>query len=312
MFSADWLTLREPADVAARSEALTRAVADALDPRLPLRAVDLAAGTGANARYLADHVHRAQEWLLVDHDPVLLSHVAQRMSLWAFARGGEIACAFDTRQADLRTLDDPAIFSGRALVAASALLDLVSGSWLRALAARCREADAAALFALTYDGRMSCSPAEPEDERIRALVNAHQRTDKGFGPALGPDAVDAAAAYFADVGYQIRREPSDWVLGSGSHRTAAPADRRLGGGGDRARAGRSHDQSSAGERAVSNTSMRDRSQLIVGHEDLAAWPHGGDCTVLRSWYPTCSPERPNPPNHLDAYPDHSSSAREEY
>jgi hypothetical protein len=274
VFSAEWLTLREPADFAARSAALTRAVADVLDPRLPLRALDLAAGTGANVRYVADHVNGAQEWLLVDHDPVLLSHVAQRMAIWAFARGGEISIAFDTRQADLGTLDDPATFAGRTLVAASALLDLVSGPWMRALAARCREAGAAALFALTYDGRISCAPAEPEDERIRALVNAHQRTDKGFGPALGPDAVDAAAGCFADVGYQIRREPSAWVLRSGSHELQRQL---IDGWAEAATA-------LAPSEATSILSWRtrrlehvehDRSQLIVGHEDLAACPAVG-------------------------------------
>lgn len=283
MFSAEWLALREPVDSAARSAALTRALADVLHPHLPLRALDLAAGTGANARYVADHVSGAQEWLLIDHDPALLSHVAPRMSIWAFARGREISkeglltvrgqgfeCSFDRRQADLRTLDDPAIFSGRTLVAASALLDLVSGPWMQALAARCRAADAAALFALTYDGRMSCSPAEAEDERIRALVNAHQRTDKGFGPALGPDAVDAAAAHFADVGYQIRREPSDWVLDSGSHEL----QRQLIDGWAKAAI------AVAPSEATSVVSWRarrlehvehDRSELVVGHEDLAAW-----------------------------------------
>ena len=77
------------------------------------------------------------------------------------------------------------MFSGRALVTASALLDLVSEEWLRSLAARCRESGAALLFALSYDGRIQCSPDEPEDAAIRELVNQHQRTDKGFGRALG-------------------------------------------------------------------------------------------------------------------------------
>lgn len=271
MFSAEWLALREPADIDARSVLLTRAVAATLDPRLPLRAVDLAAGTGANVRYVAGHVDRAQEWLLVDHDPVLLSQVAPRMADWAVARAGAIACAFDTRQADLRTLDHPEIFSGRTLIAASALLDLVSESWVRALAFRCREANATALFALTYDGRMSCSPAEPEDERIRTLVNAHQRTDKGFGPALGPAAVDAAAVHFADAGYRIRREPSDWILRGDS----LELQRQLIVGWAEAAAALAPDEAASifgwRTRRLEHVDGH-RSQLIVGHEDLAAWP----------------------------------------
>src|SRR5690348_8953010 len=50
---ADWLSLREAADAAARSEALARAIADGLRDHAPLRLVDLATGTGSNIRYLA-------------------------------------------------------------------------------------------------------------------------------------------------------------------------------------------------------------------------------------------------------------------
>ena len=35
------------------------------------------------------------------------------------------------------------------------------------------------------DGRLAFEPAAPEDEEVRARFVAHQRTDKGFGPALG-------------------------------------------------------------------------------------------------------------------------------
>ena len=51
-FDPDWLALREPADVAARSARLTRLVGEALQGRAVLRALDLATGTGANVRYL--------------------------------------------------------------------------------------------------------------------------------------------------------------------------------------------------------------------------------------------------------------------
>ena len=106
----------------------------------------------------------------------------------------------ETRCLDLSTLDDREIFDGRQLVTASALLDLVSEPWLCALANRCAECGAAALFALSYDGRIACSPEDPDDGAIVSLVNEHQRTDKGFGPALGPDATDAAERCFGDLG----------------------------------------------------------------------------------------------------------------
>jgi SAM-dependent methyltransferase len=204
-FTADWLALREPADHASRSLALTRAVFDALRPHAPMRILDLACGTGSNLRYLTSMTGIAataaggSHWLLVDHDPALLACVSAEAGI-------------DTRCLDLAALDDPEIFAGRSLVTASALLDLVSPEWLRSLAARCAEAGAAVLFALNYDGRIVCSPEDPDDALVNALVNEHQKGDKGFGPAVGPDAPEIAARAFEAVGYRVQRAPSDWIL----------------------------------------------------------------------------------------------------
>jgi hypothetical protein len=202
-FSAEWLSLREPADHAARSLSLTQAAFDAVSGDAPLRILDLAAGTGSNLRYLMSGPEQSRRvrpnWLLVDHDPALLARVPASPDV-------------ETRCLDLATLEDGAIFEGRSLVTASALLDLVSEEWLRALAARCAGSGAAVLFALSYDGRIICTPEDPDDAAVVALVNEHQRTDKGFGPALGPDATGVAARCFEAVGYRVRRAASDWLL----------------------------------------------------------------------------------------------------
>ena len=96
-------------------------------------------------------------------DAALLGQRPVRTSSWGAARGFEVGrdvhgcvmrgerleCQVETRQLDLGTLDEVKIFAGRHLVTASALLDLASERWLRALAARCRAVGAAALFAIT-------------------------------------------------------------------------------------------------------------------------------------------------------------------
>jgi hypothetical protein len=138
------------------------------------------------------------DWLLVDSDPALLARVPPAENVTILQR-------------DLAPLDE-ALFAGRRLVTGSALLDLVSEQWLHLLAERCRDTGAAVLFALTYDGRMACEPEEPEDAIVREAVNRHQKTDKGFGPALGPDAIAHAVELFTAFGYTVRREQSDWIL----------------------------------------------------------------------------------------------------
>jgi hypothetical protein len=48
-------------------------------------------------------------------------------------------------------------------------------------------------------------------------VNAHQLTDKGFGPALGPAAAVLAVARFEKLGYSVVHGASDWVIGPDAH-----------------------------------------------------------------------------------------------
>src|SRR5262249_26453711 len=176
--------------------------------RAAVRVLDLACGTGSNLRYLARYLPPIQHWRMVDRDPMLLARLRKPMS-WG------IVASVHLHRRDLANLDGIAeLFERTSLVTASALLDLVSDRWLDALADRCRAASAAALFALSYDGRILCTPRDPDDEIVRQLVNRHQRADKGFGPALGPDAADHAQQCFAARGFLVDRERSDWMLGS--------------------------------------------------------------------------------------------------
>src|SRR5262249_56146726 len=55
---------------------------------------------------------------------------------------------------------------------------------------------------------------DSDEETVRTLVNQHQRTDKGFGIALGPEAADQAAQCFAARDFVVVRERSDWTLGN--------------------------------------------------------------------------------------------------
>jgi hypothetical protein len=155
-------------------------------------------------------------------------------------------------------------------VTASALLDLVSERWLLALAGHCRGAGAAVLFALSYDGRIECAPADEEDESVRQLVNAHQRRDKGFGPALGPAATECAARAFTALGYHVQRDGSDWIL----RPDASELQRELIDGWARAAIEMAPARSASidawrGRRMTYVTNGR--SELRVGHQDLAAW-----------------------------------------
>ena len=204
-FTADWLSLREPADSRARDPNLTTQLVQLARQHSQPRFIDLACGTGANLRYLAARVRG--DWRLVDSDAALLERV-----------GAVPGCRIETQHLDLTTELHTLEFAADVIVTASALLDLVSDRWLTQLVDCCRVGGCAALFALSYDGRITLTPSDPDDEWIRQLVNLHQLSDKGFGLALGPDAWLRTSDLFRDAGYRVLTARSDWNLLPQEHR----------------------------------------------------------------------------------------------
>ena len=199
-FSADWLALREPADAVARNRELTARLIDWRQQHGALSVLDLGSGTGANYRFLAPLLGGEQHWRLVDHDPALLAEIDR-----CGDSPGETACL--DLAGSWQVLEKPVD-----LVTASALLDLVSMDWLERLARHSQVWRAAIFMALTYDGTIRWQPALAGDDRVRDAVNRHQRTDKGFGPALGPDAAPMLAALLAKRGYDVALRPGPWRL----------------------------------------------------------------------------------------------------
>lgn len=196
-FDTAWLDLREPADRAARdAELLDAAVRHVGAVERPL-IVDLGSGTGSTMR--AMDIERAR-WRLIDNDPALLDEAARRAG-----------AMIETVVADLRDIDR-APLDGARLVTASALVDLVSADWIERLAARLARTGAAFYAALSYDGVMSWQPADADDAAVLDAFNGHQRSDKGFGRALGPDGAARLAEALRRQGFQVRVAPSPWRL----------------------------------------------------------------------------------------------------
>ncbi|MBM3488719.1 MAG: class I SAM-dependent methyltransferase [Alphaproteobacteria bacterium] len=207
-FSADWLALREPADHRARDAALAQSLAAALADRARLRIVDLGSGTGSNLGALAPILGRDQHWRLVDDDPALLA-----VSRARFAAAG-LRVAVETMRLDLAADLDRALAPAPDLVTAAALLDLVSADWIARLVAAVAARRAAFYTVLTYDGSDAWDPPHAADGAMRAAFHAHQRRDKGFGPAAGPDAAGIVAQAFRRKGYRVETAPSPWRLGA--------------------------------------------------------------------------------------------------
>jgi len=195
-FSESWLSLREPADAAARSTELVSMLPDGIHT-----VRDLGCGTGSLARWLAPLLPGAKRWILVDRDPALLEHAAAITPFPVEPVRGDVT---ELTAADLAESD---------LVTCSALLDLLTSGEVDRLAAVCAEARTPALFTLSVAGAVTLDPARPEDAAIEAAFNDHQRRVEGGRRLLGPDAPAAAAAAFERAGATVITRPSPWRLG---------------------------------------------------------------------------------------------------
>jgi SAM-dependent methyltransferase len=230
-----------------------------------LRVVDLGAGTGANLRRLAPLLGPGQRWTLIELDPALVAAGE------AFPPVADVDVRY--RRLDLaRGLDRVAEDGPVDLLTASALLDLVSEEWSRRLAVLCSRLGCALYASLTYDGRVAWSPEDPVDGAAHAAVDQHQRTDKGFGPALGPTAVGTLARLLEMVGGgTLRTAASDWRLGVDDTEIQRELLRGYASAAEAVEAGRA-DVFRAWRHRRQEHLLAGTSEFLVGHQDLLFLP----------------------------------------
>ena len=220
-FESDWLTLREAADFASRSQRLAQFAVEWLEARssTPLIA-DLGCGRGSNMRFLAPRFSGHQRWELIDHDVLLLAQARQRAAGLSDSQGQPVAV--ETHCVSLEPITDVPLGDAH-LVTASALLDLVSQQWIEALVGRCAEQQQALLIALSVTGEWHFINAqgEPvlddEDHWLLAMFIAHQQRDKGLGDALGGQAQEVLVATLEKADYRIEQDDTPWQLTAGNH-----------------------------------------------------------------------------------------------
>ncbi len=204
--SPDWLRLRSPADAAARSAELAAVLRP--PPRHGgVRVVhDLGCGDGSMGRWLAPRLDGPQHWVLHDIDAGLLRLAAANPPV-----PDRPDVTIETRCGDVTRLG-PDDLAGASLVAASALLDVLTGEELDTVVRFCAATGAPALVTLSVTGGVTFSPTDPLDNPLRQAFNDHQRRATTRGHLLGPDAARVAVGLFHDLGYRVRVRPSPWHL----------------------------------------------------------------------------------------------------
>jgi SAM-dependent methyltransferase len=223
-FSAQWLALREPADHRARDASLRDQVVHDLAhlSRVrpgPIKFVDLGCGSGSNLRALAPHMPATQHWTLVDYDPALLSAAKAALVQWAdqmvsdqdmlvlLKNDKHISVKFLCE--DLSSHLEDVLALPTDLLTAAAFFDLVAEDWLERFCGLLRSP---LYTVLTYNGQEIWHPPEPMDAAMLKAFHAHQQTDKGFGAAAGPNAVNVMETLLKARGFAVSKAQSPWKL----------------------------------------------------------------------------------------------------
>lgn len=199
-FDTAWLDLRESYDRRALNTAVLETLSRwAATHGKPLRIVDLGCGTGAAFRHLHEHVPTGSRWTAVDGDPILLDHAVARTGATPLRCNLVSGLSFIP-------------FNAFDLVTASAFIDLVSEAWLDRLIDVAAKNGCALWLPMTATEKRDWSPSDAADEKLTAQFNAHMKTDKGFGPALGGKAAAYAEQKLSEAGYKVTAGDSDWQL----------------------------------------------------------------------------------------------------
>jgi SAM-dependent methyltransferase len=223
-FSAEWLALREPADHRARDQALQNTICEQLEivahaEQRAVRLIDLGCGSGSNLRALALKMPEQQHWTLVDYDPLLLTAARAALVAWAdqvishdaklTIRKATKTIEIEFAQVDLARDIERVLAWPADLITAAAFFDLVAEPWLIRF---CHALRVPLYTVLTYDGVEQWLPAHAADASILKAFHAHQKTDKGFGIAAGPDAATIMQRELIARGFQVMLTPSPWQI----------------------------------------------------------------------------------------------------
>ncbi|BDW10424.1 hypothetical protein PSHI8_05060 [Polynucleobacter sp. SHI8] len=235
-FSAQWLGLREPVDHRSRNQDLQAQVMSYLAQIKTVhpgsvRLTDLGSGTGSNLRALAPQLNSMQHWTLIDYDAALLHTARTTLLAWAdseiqtsilglavnpsaqvkplsiIKQNKTIVVEFkciDLYKDYRAILDEPAD-----IITAAAFFDLVAEPWLSEF---CTYLSKPLYTVLTYDGIEKWSPPEMMDVEILKAFHQHQRTDKGFGSALGPSAAERMQSLLQGRDFKVVSAQSNWMM----------------------------------------------------------------------------------------------------
>jgi len=172
-FSKSWINMRVEYDEASRSSVLVDHL-NKLSKKHEIDLIDFCCGTGSFLMWALNKNISFQNCILVDHDIKLLKSIKSNLRTHLKSKY--------TIQSNTNNLD--------LLIKKNNIL----------------------YFSLCFNGLVKWTPTNTFDKYILTFFNNHQRSDKGFGNALGYKSIESLRKKAGKLNLNIRVADSPWII----------------------------------------------------------------------------------------------------
>jgi len=229
----DWLEERCRFDARARNAPVEKRILEFFSSVPLIRVLDIGSGLGANVRYYSRLFDCDQKWFLVEKSPERSLKAPGAIKSWAKENGWKtnesekgITVLMPHRRVQIEfkhgsflDRENMALLSGIDLVAANALLDLITEKQFEDLAGGLAVYRIPLLATLNYES-MSFSPCERKDTEFIAAYEGHMKRHRQSGRAMGPDAVRHVTGFSEKNGVSVLSGKSPWHIGGKDQKMA--------------------------------------------------------------------------------------------